>query len=231
MMGGGNNQMPGPPSNGMLSHQQPPIHERHQNLAALLSPNSSQKDNTGNMQTSMGNAMHTNYSGPGPGPGPNQYHNTMINNGPPMSSYVSSSYNNTGYMSSASYSTNTNQMFSQTAPTSAGYNSVSSSMPHNMPPMNNGPPNSASMHQQQPSAMHPNQHMHPPVQQHPGAGMMNGPSSVNMMSNNMNRPMPNNAGNPRPTQPMVSIHNDKFFCTCMWDTARISCIFNVPICL
>lgn len=201
-------QLPGPPSNGMLPHQQqPPIHERHQNLTALLSSNSPQKDASSNMQSGMGNAMHTSYSGPGPGL--NQYH-TMMSNGPPMSSYVSSSYNNTnaGYMSSASYSTNTNQMYSQTAPSSAVYNSVSSSIPYSMSSMSNGPPNSASLHQQPPqqqSGMHPNQHMHQSVQQHPG-GMMNGPTSVNVMNNSMNRSMPNNTGNPRPTQPMVRFH-------------------------
>lgn len=217
----GNNQMPGPNSNGMVSHhqlQQPPIHERHQNLTALLSSNSPQKDSPNNLQnTNMGSTMHTNYSGPGPGPGPNpnQYHNNVMNAGPPMSSYAT--YNNNtgnggaggGYNSSASYtySSTANQLYSQTSlsTTATVYNnSVSSSMPHTMSALSNGPPHNANMHPQQ-SNMHPNQHMQQPGQppQHQ-AGMMNGPSSVNVMNSNVNRPLPNNAINPpRPSQPMV----------------------------
>lgn len=170
-----------PPNNGMVSHhqQQAPIHERHQNLTALLS-NSPQRDNgvNSNMPGSMVNSMHSNYSGPGPG---NQY---MMNNGPPMSnSYVSSSYNpvSSGYMST-SYSTGTNQMYSQTVPSSGG--TMSS---HSM-----------NMNMQQQGMMH-NQHMHPHQNQGP---MMNGPNSV--MPSNMNRTMSNNQMNSRPPQPMVS---------------------------
>lgn len=114
-----------------------------------------------------------------------------------------------GYNSAASntYSSTANQLYSQTSlsTTATVYNnSVSSSMPHTMSALSNGPPHNANMHPQQ-SNMHPNQHIQQPGQppQHQ-AGMMNGPSSVNVMNSNVNRPLPNNAANPpRPSQPMV----------------------------
>lgn len=200
-----------PSNNGVVPHNQQPIHERHQNLTALLSSNSPQKDNSNvsNMQTSMGNSLLNTYSGPGPGP----YPNTMMSNGPSMGNYVSSSYNtvSSGYMNTSS------QMYSQTTPSSATY-SLSSSMGPSMggnvqqSSMNMQPPPP----QQQSSAMFSNQPMH---QSSNMGGMMNGLPIANNGTNRMvgggNAP-PN-----QPSQPVVSILFIKFSNCCSWAYANI----------
>lgn len=161
-----------PPNNGMMSHQQQmPIHERHQNLTALLTTNTNNKD--GNHPGSMGNAMVNNYSGPGPGhAGNNPYVGPgggggMMANGPSSANYQSSGY-------TSSY--NNSMMYSQSVPSSGSY-SVSNTMPqqgmsmssqqqHNMG-MNNIPPH---------ANMASGQHMQQQPQQPPGMGpIMNGP--------------------------------------------------------
>lgn len=185
-----------PTNNGVVPHNQPPIHERHQNLTALLASNSPQKDggNPPNMQTSMGGNLLNSYSGPGPGP----YPNSMMSNGPSMGNYVSSAYNtvSSGYMNTSG----TSQMYSQTTPSSAAY-SLSSSMPPNMG--NSAPQSSMNMQPlppQQTSAMYANQPMH---QSSNMGGMMNGPTAVN---NSVNRMVSNNTMSSQPSQPVVGIY-------------------------
>ena len=196
-----------PPNNGMMPHQQQmPIHERHQNLTALLTTNSNKDVG---MPSSMGNAMVNNYSGPGPGQhaGNNPYGGPpggggMMANGPTNANYPSSAYNIT-----SSYS----NMYSSSVPSSGSY-SVSNTMPQQGMSMSSQQPHGMGMSNMPPhSGMAPNQHMQqqqPQQQQPPGMGpgpMMNGPGPGVAMGSRP--PMANNGGmNPRlPNPQQVSV--------------------------